>query len=60
MVFRKTHIFLTGCLWFILFGAFAQEQEIADSLARIYEQNALSDSAKFRLLTDLSFNEKKK
>jgi signal transduction histidine kinase len=59
MVYRKTHIFLFGCFWFIISGVFAQEQKIADSLANIYEHNTLSDSAKFKLLTDLSFNETK-
>jgi hypothetical protein len=56
MVYRKTHIFLFGCFWFIISGVFAQEQKIADSLAHIYEYNTVSDSAKFKLLTDLSFN----
>jgi len=57
MVHRKTHIFLFGFCWFIISGVFAQEQKIADSLALIYQQNRLTDTAKFKLLKDLSFNE---
>ena len=57
MVHRKTHIFLFGFCCFIISGVFAQEQKIADSLALIYQQNTLTDTAKFKLLKDLSFNE---
>jgi tetratricopeptide (TPR) repeat protein len=35
----------------------AQDQRIADSLAQIYKQNTLTDTAKFQLLLDLSYNE---
>src|SRR6476620_5136566 len=56
MVYRKARTLLIGCFWFIT-GVFAQDQKVADSLARIYQQNTLTNTAKFKLLTDLSFNE---
>ena len=34
-----------------------QNQKVADSLVKIYRQNMLTDTAKLKLLTDLSFNE---
>ncbi len=57
MVFRKAHIIIVGCFWFISTGAFAQDQKVADSLALIYQQNNLTGKAKLNLLVDLSFNE---
>src|SRR5215203_2774065 len=57
MVYRKTHIFLIGCFLFIASRVFAQDQKKADSLAHIYEKNTLTDTAKFKLLQDLSFYE---
>jgi signal transduction histidine kinase len=42
---------------FIVSGLSAQDQKIADSLVRIYNQGKLEGPAKFELLTDLSFNE---
>jgi signal transduction histidine kinase len=57
MCFRKAYSLLIGCFWFIGSSIFAQEQKIADSLARIYQQNTLTGKAKFELLVDLSFNE---
>ena len=57
MFYRKVHILLIGCFSFITAGVFAQDQRVADSLARIYQQNILADTAKFKLLTELSFNE---
>ena len=46
---------------FSLFGMLlepcAQEQRIADSLSRIYDDNSLPDSARSELLLNLSFNE---
>ncbi|MDB5020594.1 MAG: hypothetical protein JWQ28_1721 [Pedobacter sp.] len=38
---------------------FAQEQRVADSLEIIYYQNKLQDTAKLKLLKNLSFNEMK-
>ncbi len=47
-------------LLFFLFpfcSVYCQDQKIADSLERIYEQNTLKDTAKLELLRNLSFNE---
>jgi len=45
-------------LFFLPLIALSQEQKIADSLAKIYEQNAsLTNSDKLELLRNLSFNE---
>jgi class 3 adenylate cyclase len=35
----------------------AQDQQVADSLVKLYRQNVLTDTAQLKLLTDLSFNE---
>jgi two-component system, NtrC family, sensor kinase len=37
--------------------AYGQDQKVADSLEKIYKKDNLKDSAKFKLLADLSFNE---
>jgi len=57
MFYRKAHLLLIGCFWFITMGVSAQDQKVADSLARIYQQNILTDTAKLELLRNLSFNE---
>ena len=54
---KKSCVVFTLLLWFISPGLFAQEQKIADSLAVIYQQNTLTDTAKFALLKNLTFNE---
>jgi two-component system, NtrC family, sensor kinase len=41
----------------IISGVFAQEQKVADSLALIYQQDAVKDTARLKLLLNLSFNE---
>jgi signal transduction histidine kinase len=38
-------------------GVFAQDQKVADSLTRIYQQDTLTDTARLELLLSLSFNE---
>jgi len=43
--------------WISTFALFAQEQKIADSLAPIYQQKILTDTAELELLKNLSFNE---
>jgi len=53
---RKKSI-LFGFFWINISVLFAQEQKIADSLALIYQQNNFTDTAKFELLAELSFNE---
>ncbi|MCJ7465088.1 MAG: adenylate/guanylate cyclase domain-containing protein [Maribacter sp.] len=38
-------------------GSFAQDQNVADSLSKIYKENNLEGTAKLELLRNLSFNE---
>ncbi len=54
---KKYHFFLFCLCLFFIPSAFGQEQKIADSLIRIYNQNILKDTDKLRLLLNLSFNE---
>jgi len=54
---RKAYYYLIGFLCFIIRVASAQDQKVADSLARIYQQNIPDDTAKLELLRNLSFNE---
>ena len=42
---------------FVISGAFAQEQKVADSLFRIYKQDTVQGTARLKLLLNLSFNE---
>jgi adenylate cyclase len=49
-------IFLFCLSTFHLVG---QDQKIADSLARIYRQNTVKDTARLKLLKKLSFNEER-
>src|SRR5689334_10618502 len=56
MVNKKFYFLLIVCFWFIS-NISAQEQKIADSLAPIYQQNTMPDTAKLELLRSLSFNE---
>jgi class 3 adenylate cyclase len=48
---------LTGFLFFIAQIVSGQDQNIADSLAAIYHNDILEDSAKLELLKNLSYNE---
>lgn len=48
-----------GFLCLTCFGIFAQNQQVADSLIKIYKEDALQDTLKLKLLEDLSFNERK-
>ena len=57
MSYKKVSPLLFGFFWISMYGVFAQEQKIADSLALIYQQTTLTDSAKLKLLLNLSFNE---
>src|SRR5688572_22419393 len=59
MFYNKACALLIACTHFLISGILSQEQRIADSLSYIYQQNTLTDTAKFELLTDLSFNEVK-
>lgn len=56
---RKAYLFLLGFLCFIIHPVAGQDQKVADSLAKIYQKNKLSDSAKLELLRNLAFNEGK-
>jgi two-component system, NtrC family, sensor kinase len=57
MYHLKAVFLLVVCSLFIMSGIIAQDQKLADSLANIYQQNILKDTAKLELLCDLSFNE---
>jgi class 3 adenylate cyclase len=59
MLEKKAYIFILICIVFFVSETVAQDQKVADSLALIYQNNTLSDSAKMQLLRDLSFNEVK-
>jgi class 3 adenylate cyclase len=48
---------LTGFFYFFTYIVSAQDQRVADSLAKIYHQDTLKDEAKLELLRNLSFNE---
>lgn len=48
---------VAGLLCLLSFGAAAQNQRVADSLARIYRTWSGEDSAKMELLRNLAFNE---
>lgn len=54
---RNAWMAATGflCLWGVVISA--QDQKIADSLAIIYRQQSLPDTAKLELLRNLAFNE---
>ena len=46
-----------GFLSFIILNVSAQDQKLADSLVRIYHEDNLTDTARLKLLSRLSFNE---
>ena len=48
---------LIGFFCLLTICGFAQDQKLADSLAVIYKENKLTDTAKMELLRQLSFNE---
>ena len=54
----KTYYILIGFFCFTI-RASSQDQKIADSLARIYHNTTLDDTAKLELLRNLSYNEMK-
>jgi class 3 adenylate cyclase len=55
---RKAYSFLIGFFYFISF-IYAQDQKVADSLARIYKADTAQGTARLDLLKNLSFNEVK-
>ncbi len=56
---HKTYCLVFICWWFFTYSVVAQEQRIADSLAKIYQQDIITDTAKLELLLDLAYNETK-
>jgi len=60
MVFKINHFFSIPLIfWLFTQLAFAQDQKVADSLLKIYQQGILTDTEKLDLLQNLSFNEMK-
>ncbi|MDX2048666.1 MAG: adenylate/guanylate cyclase domain-containing protein [Chitinophagaceae bacterium] len=58
MLFKeKAYYLLIGFLCFILYPVSGQDQKIADSLKKIYQQEIPEDSVKLELLRNLAFNE---
>ncbi len=57
MIFKWKICFLLSSFNLISFYSVAQNQKLADSLTKIYQQGILKDSARLQLLWDLSFNE---
>ncbi len=55
--FIKAYL-IVGFVWFQVIDVFAQDQTIADSLVKIYQADKLMDTAKLKLLEELSFNER--
>jgi adenylate cyclase len=54
----KAYYLLIGFLCFIMQGAAAQDQKVADSLANIYRSDTVKeDTARLELLRNLAFNE---
>lgn len=53
----KAYYLLMGLFLFFSGTVIAQNQQIADSLYKIYQANTISGDAKLELLRDLSFNE---
>jgi class 3 adenylate cyclase len=53
----KACYFLIGFFCFISHPIFSQDQNLADSLAKIYKEDTLEETAKLELLRNLSFNE---
>lgn len=57
----KVKFWFSFLVFFCFFSGttFAQDQKVADSLAKIYQQGLLTDSEKLNLLGEMSFNEMK-
>jgi class 3 adenylate cyclase/tetratricopeptide (TPR) repeat protein len=55
--FKKAYYLLVGFFCFFVQIVFCQDQKIADSLKKIYQQGVPDDSAKLELLLNLAFNE---
>ncbi len=58
MIFNgKAYYLLMGLFLFFSWAVIAQDQQIADSLAKIYLADTLTGEARLELLAELSFNE---
>jgi tetratricopeptide (TPR) repeat protein len=57
MLRKKAFSLLLALFRFLVWDVSAQDQKIADSLAFVYQQNTLEDTAKLEVLRNLSFNE---
>ncbi|PZR20005.1 MAG: hypothetical protein DI539_12235 [Flavobacterium psychrophilum] len=58
MPFKRIALYFLAGLFCLVFDDLSgQDQKVADSLARIYKNNALEDTARLGLLLNLSFNE---
>ena len=54
---RKVYYVLMGFFYFFSISIVAQDQQIADSLAKIYQADTIRGEARLELLRNLSFNE---
>jgi adenylate cyclase len=54
---EKAYYLLIGFFCFFVQPVAGQDQKVSDSLKTIYQHDILADSAKLKLLLDLSFNE---
>jgi hypothetical protein len=61
-MFSTSKALLLGTCFFCFFvgSGFCQDQRVADSLAKVYEQDILRDTLQLELLRDLAFNEGKR
>jgi adenylate cyclase len=55
---KKAYYFLIGFFYFFITPVSGQDQKVADSLKKIYQQGNLKDSVKFELLRNIAFNER--
>lgn len=53
----KGFLMMIGFFCFLIRSSLGQDQKVADSLVRIYEQDILKDTLKLELLRNLAFNE---
>ena len=56
---RKAYYLIIGFSYFLVQNIFGQDQKVADSLAKIYQENSFKDTAKLELLRNLAYNEMK-
>ena len=56
---RKAYYLIIGFSYLMIQNIYGQDQKVADSLAIIYKENSLKDTAKLELLRNLAYNEMK-